>query len=334
MRHGRIVAVLAALAVAAIAVVLVARPGGTGAPGAPAASGAPHAPVEWSAGERAAILNAVEAITTGRPEAGLVAEGRRLFRSTTVAKMGESCQGCHTDGGANSDLGLTPHEPPGDAFTGDRDPPTLWRVDRTAPYFWDGRTATLAETVAQTITNHFADGATQAPSVTADQTAAIVAYLRTLDAPEGTFARGTMSAAAIRGEELFQGKAGCVGCHFGPELTDNRIHNVFVPRKGASDTDPGAADPQLAGPAGAGLVCGTPGTSPPPDGVLLAQDLLTCGFNTPTLLGIADSAPYMHNGVLPSLAAVVSFYNANSAIAPLNLTAGERADLVAYLESL
>jgi cytochrome c peroxidase len=42
----------------------------------------------------------------------------------------------------------------------------------------------------------------------------------------------------------------------------------------------------------------------------------------------------MHNGHFKTLEEVVDFYNRESVLAPLNLTAAEQADLVAYLESL
>jgi cytochrome c peroxidase len=111
-----------------------------------------------------------------------------------------------------------------------------------------------------------------------------------------------MSAAAIRGEILFQGKGACAGCHRGPLFTDNGIHNTLVPQRNGWN-DPGA---------------------PAPPG----------GFNTPTLRDIRNTAPYMHNGVFNTLREVVEFYNARSSIAPLNLTPQEMDDLVAYMNAL
>ncbi len=58
-------------------------------------------------------------------------------------------------------------------------------------------------------------------------------------------------------------------------------------------------------------------------------------FATPGLWDVGQTAPYMHSGVFDSLADVVSFYNAgNERMAALDLSAGEEADLVAFLESL
>ena len=71
-----------------------------------------------------------------------------------------------------------------------------------------------------TIESHFKGGDRQPVARTAEQVAALVAYLETLEPPASPFDQGTLSAAARRGEELFQGKGGCIDCHAGPLLTD------------------------------------------------------------------------------------------------------------------
>ncbi|MCI0671717.1 MAG: c-type cytochrome [Myxococcaceae bacterium] len=68
-------------------------------------------------------------------------------------------------------------------------------------------------------------------------------------------------------------------------------------------------------------------------------------FRTPTLRGVALTAPYTHAGQLKTLKEVVQFYNDGGAadsfsgtkdplIVPLNLTEQEVDDLVAFMESL
>jgi cytochrome c peroxidase len=65
-------------------------------------------------------------------------------------------------------------------------------------------------------------------------------------------------------------------------------------------------------------------------------------FMTPTLRNVAKSAPYMHDGSLKTLKAVVDFYagggNSNAyldrEIKEIKLTGQERSDLVEFLESL
>ena len=105
-------------------------------------------------------------------------------------------------------------------FKGPRDVPSLWGVADTAPYGWDGHEPSLEAFAVGTIRNHFKTGETQPVATTAKQAAALVAYLRTLAPPVSAFDQGTLSAAALRGEELFQGKGGCMECHGGPFLTD------------------------------------------------------------------------------------------------------------------
>ena len=321
VRRNILIAVTLAGIAAAIAVALVAGRGGD-SPAAQAGAGDPHAKRTVSAD----VLNAVDKITLQTPQAELVAKGRELFRSSAVAKSGESCQGCHTDGAANAAIGTTPHDPAitgiDQSFKGVRDPPTLFNVARTDPYFWIGDTATLNEVAVATIENHFT-AASQANKVAS--AAALTAYMQTITPPVTDFDRGTMSAAALRGEELFQGKAACVACHGGPDFTDNRKHDTFVPQR-PGNTDPGASAP----PAPSSCPLNPPTKAPNP------ARPLDCAFNTPTLRGngLANTAPYMHNGIFTTLEAVVSFYNTQSSVAPLLLTAPEQADLVAYLKAL
>ena len=62
-------------------------------------------------------------------------------------------------------------------------------------------------------------------------------------------------------------------------------------------------------------------------------------FKTPTLREVARTAPYMHDGSLATLRAVVDFYNEgghrnaglDEEIRPLRLTAAEKDALVTFL---
>jgi cytochrome c peroxidase len=291
----------AVLLVAAVAIVVVLTRGSDDG------GSDPHAGVgELAPAEMGRILAAVESASTARDRAALVAEGRRLFRSAESAKTGESCQACHSEGGGtNPDVGTIVHPQEQGDFTGPRDVPSLWGIADTPPYGWAGKEDSLDAFVVGTIRSHFKTGESQSTAKTAEQAAAIAAYLRTLAPPVTPFDQGTLSAAARRGEELFQGKGGCIECHSGALLTDNALHDTFVP-KVAGETDPGAA----------------------------TSGALKHAFNTPQMRDLRNTGPYMHNGVLPTLKSVVEFYNAESSIRPLGLTPGEIDDLVAYLESL
>ncbi len=64
---------------------------------------------------------------------------------------------------------------------------------------------------------------------------AIAAYEGTLISDDSPFDRylagdtGAMPAAALRGMDIFSGKANCTACHSGPLLSDGAFHNISVP---------------------------------------------------------------------------------------------------------
>ena len=296
--HLRIL--LAVLALVAVTLLVVKLASGDDA--TRVAQADPHAKADVPAAKVKRILAATEAASTASSKAELVSKGRALFNDSSVAKGAESCGGCHTIGTANEGLGLTPHADADGNVLFARDPPSLIGAAKTAPFGWIGNTPTLHQMAVNTILNHFDDGATQPDAKTAEQAAALTAYISQIRAPTTRFDQGTMTAADIRGEVLFQGKGACAGCHGGPLFTDNGLHNTLVPDR------PGWSDPGAPVPPGA--------------------------FNTPTLRDVKNTAPYMHNGVFSTLRDVIEFYNARSSIAPLSLTPQEIDDLVAYMESL
>ena len=79
------------------------------------------------------------------------------------------------------------------------------------------------------------------------------------------------SPQELRGEALFHGKAKCATCHYGPQFTDDYMHDLQVERfyKGR------------------------------PEGPV----------KTFGLRGIKDSPPYLHDGRCPTLHDAVEFFN-------------------------
>jgi cytochrome c peroxidase len=69
---------------------------------------------------------------------------------------------------------------------------------------------------------------------------------------------------------------------------------------------------------------------------------LQYAFKTPTLRDVARRAPYMHDGSVPTLKAVVELYDRGGIdrpsrspkIKPLRLSDEEKADLVVFLHTL
>ncbi|MDR3536001.1 MAG: cytochrome c peroxidase [Acetobacteraceae bacterium] len=119
---------------------------------------------------------------------------------------------------------------------------------------------------------------------------------------------------AKRGFLLFTGKAGCAECHSGPNFTDGSFQDIGL-----------AAEDDI----GRGRLF--------PSSVKLQH-----AFKVPTLRDVARRAPYMHDGSLPDLAAVVAAYDQggidrpsrSELIHPLSLTPEERSELVAFLRTL
>lgn len=123
-----------------------------------------------------------------------------------------------------------------------------------------------------------------------------------------------IDAQAKRGFLLFNGKAGCAACHRGWAFTDEGFYDVGV---------------------GTGNDIGR--------GRLFPTSVkLQYAFKVPTLRDVAHSAPYMHNGSEATLADVIDLYNRggidrpsrSNLIRPLHLTAAEKSDLIAFLDTL
>ncbi len=105
----------------------------------------------------------------------------------------------------------------------------------------------------------------------------------------------------LRGQTLFFGKAQCGVCHAAPYYTDNLMHNLQVER---------FYKPKMI------------------NGMMASAD---GPIKTFPLRGIKESAPYMHDGRLLTLEDTVEFFNI---VLELNLTAPEKADVVAFMRTL
>ncbi len=188
---------------------------------------------------------------------------------------------------------------------------------------------------------------------------AIAAYERTLVSGDSPFDRwhyggdeNALSEAAKRGYRLFTGKAECAGCHvIGKRwslFTDHSLRNTGVGYRESMGNTPEHQRVQLAPGLYAEVdrkIIESVGEPPPPDlgRYEVTQDPTDrWKYRVPSLRNVALTAPYMHNGSLPTLESVVAFYNAGGVpnpeldplIHPLGLSKSEQADLVAFLESL
>jgi len=268
----------------------------------------------------------------------LVALGERLFFDKRLSGDNTlSCASCHDPARAFSDGKRTSVGVSKRALR--RNTPALWNLEGRAPYFWDGRAATLEAQALVPLTSPDEMGAdlTALPAELAADSEyrerfarsfpgegvsgstiarALAAYERTLisrSSPYDRYLAGdrlALTEQQRQGLVLFNGKAECMTCHNGPDLTDNQFSRV-----GLTGDDPGRAaiDP-VSGPRG--------------------------GFKTPSLREVSRTAPYFHDGSAASLEEVVEHYarggnaTVERDIHPLALNEDEKAALVAFLRAL
>ncbi len=273
-------------------------------------------------------------------EADAVELGRMLFFDPRLSANGEvSCATCH-----DPEFGWSDGLPTGfgieeQALT--RNSPTILNIAFSREQFWDGRSATAEEQALLPIVSPVEMGSTPEQVLsflasepgyasrfesvygegpTQDNLAqAIASFERTVlsgNSPVDQFEAGQLDAlgeAALRGRELFHGRARCVSCHSGSNYTDEGYHFTGLL--------PLTEDLGRFGATGR------------------TKELFA--FKTPTLRNIADTGPYFHDGSVATLADVVELYSQGASllghdreIRPLDLSAEEQADLVAFLEAL
>jgi len=142
-----------------------------------------------------------------------------------------------------------------------------------------------------------------------------------------------LAALRAQGEAVFE-LAGCPSCHYGPARTDSGQGNPTLDLSGplVSTLTPGGVLLHDVG------TCVTSG--PWPDVVhfdIDGQPRPACAFDTPALRGLADSAPYLHDGSAASIQDVLpAMLQASAAPGnpPATLTADDETALVEYLRSL
>ena len=187
-----------------------------------------------------------------------------------------------------------------------RSSPSMWNVGYYGNLYWDGRAGSLEaqakgawtggnmgakDPEAIVVKLNQIEGYREQflrvfnePATVENVPMALATYMRTLIANNSRFDRwqagetNATGTAAKRGWQLFQ-DFGCVECHAGVLFTDQQFHNVGI---GMS-----AEDPDL----GRGKRTGR------------EQD--TGAFKTPTLRDVSKSAPYFHDGSVPSLESAV-----------------------------
>ncbi|MCS7073718.1 MAG: cytochrome-c peroxidase [Bacteroidia bacterium] len=271
-----------------------------------------------------------------------VALGKKLFHEKLLSRDSSiSCATCHKPELAFSD-GLTrSFGIDGNVVT--RNSPNLTNVLWATSLFWDGGSISLEHQAIAPIQNPLEMDFTVQGGVERIKTIpeyvelfrkaynrdvdsfglvrAIAAYQRTFISSKSKYDKylaGDLTAlneSEERGRQLFFGeKAECFHCHTGILFTDNSFQN-----NGLYTIYPDSGRYRITG---------------------KTSDIGK--FRVPTLRNVAVTAPFMHDGSIPTLEAVIDHYasggkghpNQSPLVRPFNLTAQEKQDLVNFLKAL
>jgi len=297
----------------------------------------------------------------------MFALGKKLFvESALSGNLKRSCASCH-----HPDQYFSENLKTSIAFDGKgvvaRNAPTLLYAGFQYSQFWDGRAKSLQEQIKTVISNpmemngehqvivgiiskstayqrdfNIAFPKSEHDPIDTDHIAdALAAYVGGLNPLNSAFDRymngdlKAMNPAALRGFNLFMGKAACGSCHFAP-----LFNGLIPPYYKLTEYE----------------VLGTPANA---DFNKVKQDkdrgrhdffpisYYEAAFKTPTVRNVEMTAPYMHNGVFKDLYQVVDFYNRGGGAGlglnlpgqtlsarPLNLSEKEMRDIVDFMKSL
>jgi cytochrome c peroxidase len=269
--------------------------------------------------------------------------GKTLFFDPRLSGNNEiSCATCH-----DPEKGYGDDQPTFDMYNGGqgkRNSPTIINSGYYTSNFWDGRASSLEEQALGPIQNPnemnqplnelivelkgikgyqerfqtaFGEGITDknlAKALAAFQRLVVVT-----NTPYDRFLNGNTTALnqqELRGLNLFTGKAMCITCHSGQNLSDNKFYNI-----GLNTDDEGR--------------------------FAVTKDEKDLGrIRTPGLYGITHTAPYMRDGSIATLEGVIDYYDRGGDnhpnksyfmarfMGPIGLTTEDKADLLAFLKTL
>ena len=267
--------------------------------------------------------------------------GKKLYFDTRISvTSAQSCASCHSPGFGWGD-GLAVGVGHGMNKLG-RHSPTVVNAAWGAIFMWDGRLANLEEQALGPIQaagemnmpldqlmqrlasipeyKPLFDAAFPGEGMSAKTLAkAIATYERTIVSERTPFdawiegEEGAISEEAKRGFVVFNGKAQCASCHEGWNFTNEGFQDIGLP---SQDIGRGEYLPDVI--------------------------KMKHAFKTPGLREIARRSPYMHDGSLATLEAVVEHYDhggvdrpsRSDLMKPLGLTAQEKTDLVVFMKTL
>ena len=266
--------------------------------------------------------------------------GRHLFFDERLSDDGAvSCASCHIPSHAFAQNLAVPEG--SDGVAGTRNAPALMNMAWQPAFHREGGIHSLEAQVLAPIQEptefnrdvvelvdalaldpqyqHWSEQAFERPFDAYVLTRSIAAFERTLVSGTSMYDawlqgdENALSDAELRGLELFESLE-CMGCHSGVFLTDFQSHNTGLY---AEYQDPGA--------------------------YRLTLDSLDFGaFKTPSLRNVAETAPYMFDGSMPTLEDVIDHYasgganhvNQDPRVRPRTISSQDKADLIAFLRAL
>lgn len=227
-----------------------------------------------------------------------------------------------------------------------RNTPSVLNMKNRTAFFWDGRASSLEEQalgpiqnpdemnlpIAQAIErlkNHpfYSQAFLEIYGKEVDSVLlgkALAAFEQTLEIEETRMDQylmgneNALNESEKRGLALFNGKAGCIECHFGPDFTNDQFKNIGL-YSGGKNEDLGRYN--------------------------VTKNKKDKGkFKVPGLRNVIYTAPYMHDGRFKTLEEVIDYYNnpdianphhknRDKLIKTLNLTTQEKKDLINFLKS-
>ena len=274
--------------------------------------------------------------------------GKRLFFDPILSgNRTISCGSCHKENLAFADSVQV--SPGVNGRVGTRNTPSAMNMRFQESFFWDGRAATLEQQVLIPIENPVEMDLPVDSAITRLNTdafyrqsflrifkelpskrnlaKALSDFERSLETSDSPFDdwrvndnEEAVSASAKRGFKLFNTKAKCIQCHFGPDFNNIEFRNI------------GLFDGKMHADSGRSAISHQ------------ASDLGK--FKIGSLRNIAITAPYMHNGMFKTLKEVINYYDNPEAIVPnavnrdtiltgsLQLTEAEKQDIENFLISL
>lgn len=284
--------------------------------------------------------------------------GKMLFFDPKLSQSNQiSCSTCH-----DPEMGWTDRRKVAlghDHLEGMRNTPSLYNIGNRKAFFWDGRATSLEEQAEGPLSAHnemamdvhllpkkihkikaykpLFKAAYGDERVTYERiVSALATFQRTIKSQPSRvdqFVDGKYNAMTdqeIYGMHLFRTKGRCMNCHHGPDLTDDKFHNIGLTYYNRKFQDLGryeiTKDPEHVG-----------------------------QFKTPSLRDLLLTRPWMHNGFFDNLEGIVNIYNSgmhmidptpekkeadplypftDPLMQPLKLDREEVKAIVAFLESL